>query len=115
MYMMVLKNDVKFFADATRQHRSRRRDAGRHAIQVADAARALGVEPRIAMISFSNFGSAPHPESQKVAAAVEIVRSGGPTSRSTARCRPTSRSNRKLHELFPFSRLTDEANVLVFP
>ena len=30
MYMMLLKNDVKFFADATRQHRSRRRDAGRH-------------------------------------------------------------------------------------
>ncbi len=80
MYMMLLKNGVKFFADATVNIDPDAETLADTAIQVADAARAFEVTPRIAMISFSNFGSAPHPESQKMADAVEIVRAAAPRS-----------------------------------
>ena len=86
------------------------------AIQVADAARAFEVTPRIAMISFSNFGSAPHPESKKMADAVDIVRRRRPDLEIDGEVQADiAVEPEKLRELFPFSRLTDEANVLVFP
>jgi malate dehydrogenase (oxaloacetate-decarboxylating)(NADP+) len=116
MYMMLLKNDVKFFADATMNIDPDAETLADTAIQVADAARAFEIVPRIAMISFSNFGSAPHPESTKVARAVEIVRKLRPDLEIDGEVQADiAVEPEKMRELFPFSRLTDEANVLVFP
>ena len=116
MYMMLLKNDVKFFADATINIDPDAETLADTAIQVADAVRAFEVAPRIAMISFSNFGSAPHPQSIRVAEAVEIVRRKRPELEIDGEVQADiALDNGKLHELFPFTRLTDGANVLVFP
>jgi malate dehydrogenase (oxaloacetate-decarboxylating)(NADP+) len=116
MYMMLLKNGVKFFADATVNIDPDAETLADTAIQVADAARAFEVTPRIAMISFSNFGSAPHPESKKMAEAVDIVRRKRPDLEIDGEVQADIAVDpEKLRELFPFSRLTDEANVLVFP
>jgi malate dehydrogenase (oxaloacetate-decarboxylating)(NADP+) len=116
MYMMLLKNDVKFFADATVNIDPDAETLADIAIQVADAVKTFEIVPRIAMISFSNFGSAPHPESQKVARAVEIVRARRPDLEIDGEIQADiAVEPDKLRELFPFSRLTDEANVLVFP
>ncbi|HVV49952.1 MAG TPA: NADP-dependent malic enzyme [Polyangia bacterium] len=116
MYMMLLKNGVKFFADATVNIDPDAETLADTAIQVADAARAFEVVPRIAMISFSNFGSAPHPESRKMAEAVDIVRRRRPDLEIDGEVQADIAVDpEKLRELFPFSRLTDEANVLVFP
>jgi len=116
MYMMLLKNDVKFFADATVNIDPDAETLADIAIQVADAVRAFEITPRIAMISFSNFGSAPHPESQRVAAAVEIVRRLRPDLEIDGEVQADIAVDaEKLHELFPFTRLTEAANVLVFP
>ncbi|HVZ87434.1 MAG TPA: NADP-dependent malic enzyme [Polyangia bacterium] len=116
MYMMLLKNDVKFFADATVNIDPDAETLADTAIQVADAARAFEVVPRIAMISFSNFGSAPHPESRKMAEAVEIVRKRRPDLEIDGEVQADiAVEPDKLRELFPFTRLTDAANVLVFP
>jgi malate dehydrogenase (oxaloacetate-decarboxylating)(NADP+) len=116
MYMMLLKNGVKFFADATVNIDPDAETLADTAIQVADAARAFEVTPRIAMISFSNFGSAPHPESKKMADAVDIVRRLRPDLEIDGEVQADIAVDpEKLRELFPFSRLTDEANVLVFP
>jgi malate dehydrogenase (oxaloacetate-decarboxylating)(NADP+) len=116
MYMMLLKNGVKFFADATVNIDPDAATLADTAIQVADAARAFEVTPRIAMISFSNFGSAPHPESKKMAEAVDIVRRLRPDLEIDGEVQADiAVEPEKMRELFPFSRLTDEANVLVFP
>jgi malate dehydrogenase (oxaloacetate-decarboxylating)(NADP+) len=116
MYMMLLKNDVKFFADATVNIEPDAETLADTAIQVADAVKAFEVVPRVAMISFSNFGSAPHPESQKVAAAVELVRKRRPDIEIDGEVQADIAVDaEKLRELFPFCRLTDAANVLVFP
>jgi malate dehydrogenase (oxaloacetate-decarboxylating)(NADP+) len=116
MYMMLLKNDVKFFADPSINIDPDAETLADTAIQVADAVRAFEVAPRIAMISFSNFGSAPHPQSIRVAEAVEIVRRKRPELEIDGEVQADiALDNGKLHELFPFTRLTDGANVLVFP
>jgi malate dehydrogenase (oxaloacetate-decarboxylating)(NADP+) len=116
MYMMLLKNDVKFFADATVNIEPDAETLADTAIQVADAVKAFEVVPRVAMISFSNFGSAPHPESQKVAAAVALVRKRRPDIEIDGEVQADIAVDAaKLRELFPFTRLTDAANVLVFP
>jgi malate dehydrogenase (oxaloacetate-decarboxylating)(NADP+) len=116
MYMMLLKNDVKFFADATVNIDPDAETLADIAIQVADAVRTFEITPRIAMISFSNFGSAPTPESQKVAAAVEIVRRRRPELEIDGEVQADiAVEPEKMRELFPFSRLTEAANVLVFP
>jgi malate dehydrogenase (oxaloacetate-decarboxylating)(NADP+) len=116
MYMMLLKNTVKFFADATVNIDPDAETLADTAIQVADAARAFEVVPRIAMISFSNFGSAPHPESRKMAQAVEIVRRRRPDLEIDGEVQADiAVEPDKMRELFPFTRLTDAANVLIFP
>jgi len=116
MYMMLLKNDVKFFADATVNIDPDAETLADIAIQVAEAVRGFEITPRIAMISFSNFGSAPHPESQRVAAAVEIVRKRRPDLEIDGEVQADiAVDTENLRELFPFSRLTEAANVLVFP
>jgi malate dehydrogenase (oxaloacetate-decarboxylating)(NADP+) len=116
MYMMLLKNDVKFFADATMNIEPDAETLADIAIQVADAVKTFEITPRIAMISFSNFGSAPHPESAKVAKAVEIVRKLRPDLEIDGEVQADiAVEPEKMRELFPFSRLSDEANVLVFP
>ena len=116
MYMMLFNNGVKFFADATVNIDPDAATLADTAIQVADAARAFEVTPRIAMISFSNFGSAPHPESRKMADAVEIVRKLRPDLEIDGEVQADiAVEPDKLRELFPFTRLTDAANVLIFP
>jgi malate dehydrogenase (oxaloacetate-decarboxylating)(NADP+) len=116
MYMMLLKNDVKFFADATVNIDPDADTLADIAIQAADAVRSFEITPRIAMISFSNFGSAPHPESLKMSRAVELVRQRRPDLEIDGEVQADiAVEPEKLRELFPFSRLTDEANVLVFP
>ncbi|HVR64489.1 MAG TPA: NADP-dependent malic enzyme [Polyangia bacterium] len=117
MYMMLMKNnDVKFFADPSINIAPDTEMLADTAIQVADAVRAFDVAPRIAMISFSNFGSAPHEESKRVARAVELVRSRRPELEIDGELQADiALDMHKMRELFPFTRLTDAANVLVFP
>lgn len=116
MYMMILKDNVKFFADATVNIDPDAETLADTAIQVADAARAFEIQPRIALISFSNFGSAPHPESEKSALAVDIIRQRRPELEVDGEVQADIALDAEmLKELFPFTRLTDAANVLIFP
>jgi malate dehydrogenase (oxaloacetate-decarboxylating)(NADP+) len=117
MYLMILKSgEVKIFADATINIDPDAETLAEIAVQASDAARELGITPRVAMISFSNFGSAPHAESDKVRRAVELasrmrpdLEIDGELQADTALCYDD------LRERYPFARLTDAANVLVFP
>jgi len=86
------------------------------ALQAATTAQALGVEPRVAMLSFSNFGSTSHPNAQKVQRAVEIVKAQAPELEIEGEMQlATARHSGLRHEIFPFANLTGDANVLVFP
>jgi phosphotransacetylase len=57
----------------------------------AEEVRRFGIEPAVALLSHSNFGSSDAASAQKMRDALEIIRAHAPTSRSTARCRATWR------------------------
>jgi malate dehydrogenase (oxaloacetate-decarboxylating)(NADP+) len=116
MYMMVLKNSVKFFGDTVFNIAPDAEALADITVQMADAVTALGVGPRVAMISYSNFGSVEHPEVRTVQRALDLVRDRRPDLEIDGEMRPEiALDPARRREHFPFSRLTRSANVLVFP
>jgi len=85
------------------------------AINAADFAKTLDIEPRVGMLSFSNFGSTPHPMSIKVREAVAIVQQRRPDIMIDGEMQAdTAVVIDIIEERYPFSQVRD-ANVLVFP
>ncbi len=116
VYMMVFQNDVKFFADTTVVIDPTPEDLAKIAIEAAEVARRFNVEPRVAMLSFSNFGSTKHPLADKVRRAVELVREQSPGLVVDGEMQAdTALVPEILSGTYPFSRLKEAANVLVFP
>ncbi len=116
LYMMVFENDVKFFADTTVNIDPDEEALAETAILAARFARRLGIRPRVAMISFSNFGSVRHPESLKVARAVQIVKMRNPEIVIDGEMQAdTAVVPDILKQRYPFSQLQESANVLIFP
>src|SRR5688500_14859825 len=80
LYMMILQQELMFFADTTVNIDPDAETLAEIALLSAGFVKRLGIEPRIAMLSFSNFGSARHPQSNKVREATEIVKQRAPRS-----------------------------------
>ena len=116
VYLMVFKNKIKLFADTTMNIETTPEILAETAILTAELAREFDIEPRIAMLSFSNFGSSSHPDAKKIADAVKIVKQQAPDliidgeMNVDAAVVPSV-----LKENYPFSTLQEEANVLIFP
>ena len=115
MYMMVLQNSVKFFGDTVFNIAPDAEQLADIAVQMADSVLALGVTPRVAMISYSNFGSVRHPEVDKVQAALALARQRRPDLEIDGDMQPeVALDEARRTQLYPFSTLTNNANVLVF-
>ncbi len=116
LYMMVLEKDVMFFADTTVNITPDSETLAETAILAARFAQRLGIEPRVAMVSFSNFGSTRHSEAEKVARATEIVKARSPELVVDGEMQAdTAVVPEILRARYPFSRLQERATVLVFP
>jgi malate dehydrogenase (oxaloacetate-decarboxylating)(NADP+) len=116
VYMMIFKNDVKFFADTTVNIEPTAEDLAEIAIGTAEVARRFNIEPRVAMLSFSNFGSTRHELAEKVRRATELVREKAPHLMVDGEMQAdTAVVPEILLETYPFSTLKAEANVLIFP
>jgi malate dehydrogenase (oxaloacetate-decarboxylating)(NADP+) len=116
LYMLIIKRKIYLLADATVNIEPTAEDLAEMARLAAARARRLDVEPRVALLSFSNFGSAPHPSSDKVRRAVEIVHAAEPDLIVDGEMQADTALNPDLIErFFPFSRLKQPANVLIFP
>jgi malate dehydrogenase (oxaloacetate-decarboxylating)(NADP+) len=85
------------------------------AIMAAERARSFGLEPRVALLSFSNFGSTSHPRSVKMAAAAQLVKSRRPDLMVDGEMMADVALSPALRDDYSFCGLTGEANVLVFP
>ncbi|MFK7988955.1 MAG: NADP-dependent malic enzyme [Sandaracinaceae bacterium] len=114
-YLVVTKNDVKLLADTTINIEPTSETLAETAILCADFARSLGIEPRIAMLSFSNFGDAAHPRSRRVAKAVERVRERRPEMMVEGEMQADVALIEEARRPYPFAALEGPANVLVFP
>ena len=116
VYMMIFKNQTYFIADPTINIEPSAEELAEIALLAAQTARHYDIEPRVAMLSFSNFGSTKHPLAEKVQKAVEIVRSKAPGLRVEGEMQADiAVVPELLNRLYPFSELKDGANVLVFP
>ncbi|MGD9091636.1 MAG: NADP-dependent malic enzyme [Anaerolineales bacterium] len=115
VYIMVVDNRTYLFTDATVNIDPSAEDLAEIACLSADFARQLGLEPRVALLSFSNFGSTPHPLSEKVQKAIEIIREKCPDYKVDGEMQAdTAVVPDIIDERYPFSQVKD-ANVLVFP
>ncbi len=116
LYMMVFKNQTIFIADATINIEPSSEDLADIAILAAEKVRQLDIEPRVAMLSFSNFGGTKHPLAEKVARAVSIVRKREPDLMIDGEMQAdTAVVPEIISEIYPFSALKDAANVLICP
>jgi malate dehydrogenase (oxaloacetate-decarboxylating)(NADP+) len=117
IYLLITrKGDLYFLADATVNIEPTAEDLAEIALCTAQEARRFDVEPRVAMLSFSSFGSTQHPLCDKVRRAVELVRYADPTLVVDGEVQSdVAISAKKLEEAFPFSTLKEGANVLIFP
>ncbi|HYO87359.1 MAG TPA: NADP-dependent malic enzyme [Candidatus Limnocylindrales bacterium] len=115
VYLVLVNKRVYLFTDATVNIDPDAETLTEIAILAADFARTLDIEPQVAMLSFSNFGSTPHPASVKVREAVERVRRKRPDIAIDGEMQADVAVVPELVEQrYPFSRVKD-ANVLVFP
>jgi malate dehydrogenase (oxaloacetate-decarboxylating)(NADP+) len=86
------------------------------AIMAAEKVKSFDMEPRIAMLSFSNFGSTVHPSAKKMAQAADLVKRRAPELMVDGEMMAdTAVSPEILESLFPFSSLRGSANLLVCP
>ncbi len=116
LYMLAFPNrELIFFADTTVNIEPDARALADIAVQSARFVRELGITPRIAMVTFSNFGSVPHDEARRAAAAVDMVRQIDPDLEIDGEMQADVAVDAvKLKTVYPFSHLTAPANVLVF-
>ena len=116
MYMLVFEHHVVFCADTTVNLDPSAEQLAQIAYAAARIVRTIGIEPRIAMLSFSNFGSVRVPETEKVARAVQLVRRRDPSVVVDGEMQAdTALDEHLLRTAYPFSALKEAANVLIFP
>ena len=117
LHMVAFRDrDPLFFADTTVNIDPDPVTLAEIAISAAGFVRDLGIEPRIAMLSFSNFGSVRHPEAEKVREAVTWVKFLAPGIAVDGEMQAdVAVDEHIIAETYPFSDLTGPANVLVFP
>ncbi len=115
VYIMIVGKRTFLFTDATVNIDPSAEDLADIAFLVADFAHQLQLEPRVALLSFSNFGSTPHPNSDKVRQAVELIRARGADFPVDGEMQAdTAVVPELIDQRYPFSQVRD-ANVLVFP
>jgi len=115
-YILILNERIFFLADTTVNIDPTPEELAEIALLTVELARRFGVSPRVAMLSFSNFGSNKHPVAVKVRRAVEIVSRLAPDLEVDGEMQAdTAVFESILHETYPWSRLKEAANVLIFP
>lgn len=116
LFMMILKEKVFFFADTTVNIEPTAEELAEIALCSAEIARRFHIEPRVAMLSFSNFGSARHRFVDKVQEATRLVKQRAPDLMVDGEMQAdTAVTPELINEYYPFSTLKGGANVLIFP
>jgi malate dehydrogenase (oxaloacetate-decarboxylating)(NADP+) len=117
LYVMATRRgDIYFLGDCSVNIDPSAEDLAEIALCAAETARRFNVIPRVAMLSFSNFGSTKHPLSEKVRRAVELVQKADPTLMVDGEMMAdTAVVPEIIAETYPFSKLQGGANVLIFP
>ena len=117
MYIVMTKKGAYFLSDTTINQDPSAEDLVKIAVLTYDAVKQFGVEPRIAMLSYSNFGASKGAEAEKVREAVKILHEKYPHICVDGEIQGNFAVNTKLRmSKFPFTKLGDQqTNTLIFP
>ena len=116
LYLMVLEKDLLFFADTTVNIEPDEETLAEIALLSASVVRKLGIRPRVAMLSFSNFGSVRHPHSDRVRRATDLVKARDPELIIDGEMQVETAVMPEMREtVYPFTSLKGSANVFIFP
>ena len=115
VHMMVGKNHTTFLADTTINERPSAEELAHIARETAAVARRMGHEPRVAFLSYSTFGNPSGKWLESIREAVAILDREDPGFEYEGEMAPDAALNPKVMELYPFSRLSAPANVLIMP
>jgi len=117
MYLLLTKKGPLFLADTTVNFNPTAEELADITLMVAKEVRNFNVVPRIAMLSYSNFGSSDSPEAKLVAKATQILKAKNPSLIVDGEMQGSLAFNKEiLKDNYPFSELVDEnVNVLIFP
>jgi malate dehydrogenase (oxaloacetate-decarboxylating)(NADP+) len=115
IHMMIGKNHTTFLADTTINERPTAEQLAHIAKETAAVARRMGHEPRVAFLSYSTFGNPSGQWLGNIREAVHILDREDPGFEYEGEIAPDAALNPKVMALYPFSRLSAPANVLVMP
>ncbi len=117
MYIIDIKKGPLFLADTTVNFNPTSEELADITLMVAKEVRQFNITPRIAMLSYSNFGSSNSPEARKVAEATQIVKQRNPHLIVDGEMQASIAFNKEiLKDNYPFSELANcEVNTLIFP
>ncbi len=117
MEVIVVRNRVFFFADPVVNINPTAVELAEIALMAAEVAREFGFEPRVALLSYSNFGTSNDANTAKLQEALRILREKAPDLIADGEMQAdTAVTPGIIDRLFPFSPLKgEEANVLIFP
>ena len=116
MSIILTKNRTLFVADTSVTELPNSEELADIATQVAHAVRALDFTPKVAFVSYSNFGNPDTEHSRRVGGAVNVLDArGGVDFEYEGEMTPRMALNEKFRSVYPFSRLKGEANVLITP
>lgn len=115
-HIVVTRRGPYLFADTTVNIQPDAETLAEIAIATAEMAKVLDITPRIAMLSYSNFGTSRHPAAARVAAATRLVKERRPDLNIDGEMQLEFAANASLrNEKFGFSSLEGDANVFIFP
>ncbi|MEM1020814.1 MAG: NADP-dependent malic enzyme [Pseudomonadota bacterium] len=115
MHVVVARSQTIFIADSTVNERPTAEQLAKIAIEAAAAVRKLGHEPRVAFLSHSNFGSPAMESSVHVREAVALLDQELVDFEYEGELSSDVALNQSMMDLYPFSRLSGRANVLIMP
>jgi len=115
MYMMTVNGQLMFIGDATINIYPDARTLAEIAIQTAKVARRFGVKPKVAMLSFSNFGTSAEMRTDRIEEAIQIVREIEPDLVIDGPMQADTALVPEIQQDYPFMSFDGPANVLVCP
>jgi len=113
--IMITRSRTLFIADSTVIHTPTSEELADIAIQAAHEAKALGHTPRVALLSFANFGNPTMKGTERIHEAIEILNKRKVDFEYDGEMSADVALNKDLLELYPFSGLSSPANVLIMP
>ena len=113
--IMITRTRTLFIADSTVIHTPTSEQLADIAIQTANEAKALGHTPRVALLSFANFGNPTMKGTERIHEAIEILNKRNVDFEYDGEMSADVALNKELLELYPFSRLSEPANILIMP